>query len=402
MKISREGVLLIKSFEGFRPRAQLGSDGCWIVGYGHTASAREGATISEAEAELLLQYDLIPVQTALVEGLTRPVNQHQYDALASFAFSVGTEAFRASDVLARVNSGAETQAAEALVAWPEPPVRDAGLRRRAAERALFKADPASAVTLSDLLVAPVSGTEPSPAPEAPASKAPATEIADEVPIFAPEAPAVAFEVAANVGQTGSVLSVAQPADPAADVSPPSVTALTPSPADVNQGALSVTAVPATSTSLAADTVTGAVAPSQPVTPGVLDEAAAQGELQTTGVLAEGAALTTPRLVWPDGQGANVSFENQGRLDPVNDRDVPTEPIDAGTSGFSWRRVWAYLVMGGFGLVSLAMSMAALRMASMADTDTTSILAIAGVLAAIGAICVGVSAYNIYQRLSDDR
>ncbi|MGQ2990280.1 MAG: glycoside hydrolase family protein [Brevundimonas sp.] len=402
MKISREGVLLIKSFEGFRPRAQLGSDGCWIVGYGHTASAREGATISEAEAELLLQYDLIPVQTALVEGLTRPVNQHQYDALASFAFSVGTEAFRASDVLARVNSGAETQAAEALVAWPEPPVRDAGLRRRAAERALFKADPASAVTLSDLLVAPVSGTEPSPAPEAPASKAPAAEIADEVPIFAPEAPAVAFEVAANVGQTGSVLSVAQPADPAAEVSPPSVTALTPSPADVIQGALSVTAVPATSTSLAADPVTGAVAPSQPVTPGVLDEAAAQGELQTTGVLAEGAALTTPRLVWPDGQGANVSFENQGRLDPVNDRDVPTEPIDAGTSGFSWGRVWAYLVMGGFGLVSLAMSMAALRMASMADTDTTSILAIAGVLAAIGAICVGVSAYNIYQRLSDDR
>ena len=397
MKISREGVLLIKSFEGFRPRAQLASDGRWIVGYGHTASAREGASVSEAEAELLLQYDLIPVQTALVEGLTRPVNQHQYDALASFAFSVGTEAFRASDVLARVNSGAETQAAEALIAWPEPPVRDAGLRRRAAERALFKADPASAVTLSDLLVAPVSDPEPSPMTDDSA-----VEIADEVPIFAPEAPAVALAVAANVGQTGSVLSVAQPADPAADFSPPSVTALTPSPAEGIQGAPAATAVPATSTILAADPGAGAVAPVQPLTPGVLDQAAAQGELQTTGVLAEGAALTTPRLVWPDGQGANVSFENQGRLDPVNDRDNPTEPLDAPTSGFSWRRVWAYLVMGGFGLVSLAMSMAALRMASMADTDTTSILAIAGVLAAIGAICVGVSAYNIYQRLSDDR
>ena len=399
MKISREGVLLIKSFEGFRPRAQLASDGRWIVGYGHTASAREGASVSEAEAELLLQYDLIPVQTALVEGLTRPVNQHQYDALASFAFSVGTEAFRASDVLARVNSGAETQAAEALVAWPEPPVRDAGLRRRAAERALFKADPASAVTLSDLLVAPVSGPEPSPAPEAPARTAPAVEIADEVPIYAP---AVALAVAENVGQSGSVLSIAQPADPAADFSPPSVMPQTPSPAEVIQGTPAGTAVPATSTILAADPVTGAVAPIQPLTPGVLDQAAAQGELQTTGVLAEGAALTTPRLVWPDSQGANVSFENQGRLDPVNGVDGPTEPIDAPTSGFSWRRVWAYLVMGGFGLVSLAMSMAALRMASMADTDTTSILAIAGVLAAIGAICVGVSAYNIYQRLSDDR
>ena len=56
-KVSREGVVLIKSFEGFRPRAVQREDGGWVIGYGHTLSAREGATVSEAEAELLLQYD---------------------------------------------------------------------------------------------------------------------------------------------------------------------------------------------------------------------------------------------------------------------------------------------------------------------------------------------------------
>ena len=56
--------MLIKSFEGFRPRAVQREDGGWVIGYGHTLSAREGATVSEAEAELLLQYDLIPVVKA--------------------------------------------------------------------------------------------------------------------------------------------------------------------------------------------------------------------------------------------------------------------------------------------------------------------------------------------------
>lgn len=405
MKISREGVLLIKSFEGFRPRG-VRRDGRWIVGYGHTASAREGVRISEAEAELLLQYDLIPVQAALTDGLTRPVNQHQYDALASFAFSVGVEAFRASNVLAHVNAGAASDAADSLVAWPEPPVRDAGLRRRAAERALFNADPASAVTLSDLLVAPVS-TDPAAAPTVAA--------VDEVPIFAPPAPALAptlvsadqgLVVAPGGAPADPTLSVVTPVDPALTdgFSPPSVDALTPAPAEVGQGATAVTAVPLTPTVIAADPLTGAVAPAMPTEPATVDEAAAQGALQTTGVLTEGIALSTPRLVWPQGQaeGADASYQDQGRLEGSNAPAEAGETSDLPTSGSIWRRVWGYLVMGGFGLVSVAMAMAALRMASTAASDVASILAIAGVLAVIGAVCVGVSGYNLYQRLSDDR
>lgn len=169
MKVSREGVVLIKSFEGFRPRAVARPEGGWVIGYGHTASAREGLTVGEADAELLLQYDLLPVVKALHERVTAPLNQHQFDALASFAFSLGVERFIASDVLARVNAGAAAEAADALFGWPEPPGPDAALRRRAAERALFVAAPGVAVTLADLLAAPL----PLPVSRAePASDAP--------------------------------------------------------------------------------------------------------------------------------------------------------------------------------------------------------------------------------------
>lgn len=356
MKISREGVVLIKSFEGFRPRALKDRDGRWVVGYGHTASAHEGAVVSEAEAELLLQYDLIPVQTVLSEVLTRPVNQHQYDALASFAFSVGVEAFRTSEVASQVNSGDATEAAEALAAWPEAPIRDAGLRRRAAERALFTADPSTAVTLSDLLSAPV------PGPAAAEPFTPATrQDADEVPIFAP------------VMVQADPEKAAAPADAEAQADDASKTAVVP----------------------VAEPLTGAA------------ETAGSGngitsDTGTTGPVAEAAASAAPRLVWPNDGSADDSSTAQGRLDLSSQAAVWADPFDPKPAGFSWRRVWPYLLMGGFGLVSLAMSMAALRKASTAASDVTSILAIAAVLAIIGAACVGVSAYNIYQRLSDDR
>jgi lysozyme len=154
LKISREGVILIKSFEGFRPHAVRRDDGRWTIGYGHTLSAREGAVVSEADAELLLQYDLLPISQAL-NTVAGPLNQHQFDALASFALSVGLDRFQSSDVLARLSSGSNSEAADAIVGWIEPTAADTPLRRRAAERALFVADPARPVALAELLSAPL-------------------------------------------------------------------------------------------------------------------------------------------------------------------------------------------------------------------------------------------------------
>ena len=159
LKVSREGLLLIKSFEGFRPRTVRRRDGVPVIGYGHVKSARPGATITEAEAELLLQYDLLPIVEAINSRVSIPLNQHQFDALASFIFSVGVQRFEDSDVLERLNAGSTAQAAEALSGWPDrvqPPV-DAPYRRRSAERALFDAAPDLPAPLDALLTAPVRG-----------------------------------------------------------------------------------------------------------------------------------------------------------------------------------------------------------------------------------------------------
>ena len=221
MKVSREGVVLIKSFEGFRARAVVRDDGRWTIGYGHTASAREGLTVGEADAELLLQYDLMPIVKALNSTALTPVNQHQFDALASFAFSVGLDRFLASDVVARVNDGAASDAAEALVRWPVEQTGSETLRRRAAERALFVADPAAPVALADLLTTPLPEPEPESAP------APAND-AEPIPrdAVAASSDPRAFAVASLLGETHDAVAevefaaeetpeTAAPAEPAA-------------------------------------------------------------------------------------------------------------------------------------------------------------------------------------------
>lgn len=159
LKVSREGLLLIKSFEGFRPRTVRRRDGTPVIGYGHVKSARPGATITETEAELLLQYDLLPIVEAINSRVSIPLNQHQFDALASFIFSVGVQRFEGSDVLEQLNAGAPARAAEALSGWPDrvQPAVDAPYRRRSAERALFDAAPDRPAPLDLLLTAPVHG-----------------------------------------------------------------------------------------------------------------------------------------------------------------------------------------------------------------------------------------------------
>ncbi len=202
--------MLIKSFEGFRPRAVQTQDGRWVIGYGHTASAREGATVDEADAELLLQYDLLPIATALNDRIDGPINQHQFDALASFAISVGLKAFLASDVLRRFNAGQAKEAADALIGWPEPESPDAAPRRRSAERALFNASPEASVTVADLMIAPlpVAGDlSQEPAPH-PVTAQPTTE-----PVANPAAQARAAAVASLLGESAPVTSTPVTSDP---------------------------------------------------------------------------------------------------------------------------------------------------------------------------------------------
>ena len=143
LKMSREGLELLKEFEGLRLAAAQLPDGRWTMGHGHTEYAREGATITASDAEALLVYDLIPVAAAVNDGVMPQISQNQFDALTCFAFNVGVEAFQQSEVLQRVNQERMTEAALAMAIWRSGAfdgrrvVLDALVRRRTAEEALL-------------------------------------------------------------------------------------------------------------------------------------------------------------------------------------------------------------------------------------------------------------------------
>jgi lysozyme len=140
---SRAAFDLIASFEGFRTRAVLAPGGKWTLGFGHTATAREGLNVTRAEAEDLLRWDLLPIEDSLRQVALTPLTQNQFDALLSFAFNIGLENFKKSEVLKYLNQGQPIAAALSMHAWRRARVNgrvltiDALVRRRAAEAALF-------------------------------------------------------------------------------------------------------------------------------------------------------------------------------------------------------------------------------------------------------------------------
>jgi lysozyme len=159
-QVTKAAIALIKQFEGFRSRAARLPDGRWTIGYSHTRTAREGAEITEADADALLIYDLSAVIAAVNEWVFTPLTQNQFDALVAFAFNIGLPNFRRSSVLRRLNEGAHLQAACAMEMWRtadfegERIVIDALVRRRSAEMALYLTPVDGPVPVPSLIVLP--------------------------------------------------------------------------------------------------------------------------------------------------------------------------------------------------------------------------------------------------------
>ena len=159
-KVSRAGVELIKSFEGLRSTAARLPDGRWTLGYGHTFSAREGARVTQEDADALLRFDLLPVVDAINNMVLVPINQNQFDALVSFCFNIGVDNFAQSSVLKCINEGRTTEAALAMDSWRSAEFNGQTyvlaplIRRRAAEKNLFLTPEESAGNAPSLLVRP--------------------------------------------------------------------------------------------------------------------------------------------------------------------------------------------------------------------------------------------------------
>jgi GH24 family phage-related lysozyme (muramidase) len=144
--ISAHGLALIQAHEGFRAEPAQLPDGNWVVGFSHVRLGDPGAPIDHAEAVALLVLDVAPFENLVNARVSSDLNQSQFDALVSFAFSIGAEAFEQSQVLRRVNTGDHMAAACAMDAWRKSDVGgeleivDALVRRRAAEKEMFLRD----------------------------------------------------------------------------------------------------------------------------------------------------------------------------------------------------------------------------------------------------------------------
>lgn len=100
MHISKNGLDLIKKYEGFYSKAYKCPAGVWTIGYGTTNSdkaitgviVKEGLTITKKQAENMLIKSIESKYEPKVNkymGIYK-FNQNQYDALCSFAYNIGS------------------------------------------------------------------------------------------------------------------------------------------------------------------------------------------------------------------------------------------------------------------------------------------------------------------------
>lgn len=146
MKISREGLELVKSFEGYHKKLPNGDCAAYLcpagvatLGWGATEGVKLGMVWTVAEAEDALRRELVKHEAAVARMATVDLNQNQFDSLVSFSFNCGTGALQKSTLLKKVNAGDFQGAGRAFASWNKGGGRVlAGLvRRRAAEAALF-------------------------------------------------------------------------------------------------------------------------------------------------------------------------------------------------------------------------------------------------------------------------
>lgn len=147
--INQAGLDIVKQSEGFRSNAYRDAGGKWTIGYGHTATADPGETVSRAQAETLLKTDLRSAENAVRRQIQAPLNSNQFSALTSLAYNIGEGGLKKSDVAKHLNAGNYQAAADSFnkivhVGGPNGRVLPGLVTRRANERALFlKPDAAS-------------------------------------------------------------------------------------------------------------------------------------------------------------------------------------------------------------------------------------------------------------------
>mgnify|MGYP003678147886 CR=1 FL=1 len=121
MNISKEGIDLIKEFEGCELTAYRCSANVLTIAYGRIKGVKEGDTCTKEQAEEWLL-------------------QNQFDALVSWVYNLGPSNLKSSTLLKVLNAGEYKSVPEQIKRWNKAggKVLEGLTRRRQAEALLFE------------------------------------------------------------------------------------------------------------------------------------------------------------------------------------------------------------------------------------------------------------------------
>lgn len=132
MKISDNGKKLLAEWEGFKPMLYRDVAGLPTIGVGHLLTRDELASgkigiqgkpiryangLTEEQVLDLLGQDVEKSEAALNECVTVELTQNQFDALVSFVFNVGANAFKNSTLLKLLNQAKYEEVPNQLQRW---------------------------------------------------------------------------------------------------------------------------------------------------------------------------------------------------------------------------------------------------------------------------------------------
>jgi len=140
MKISQEGIALIKKFEGCELEAYKCAAGVLTIGYGHTKGVTEGMQITKAQADEMLVEELATYESYVSDAVENQLDQCMFDALVSWTYNLGPTNLLNSTMLKVLNAGEYEEVPAQLKRWNKASdkVLEGLVRRREAEALLFE------------------------------------------------------------------------------------------------------------------------------------------------------------------------------------------------------------------------------------------------------------------------